>query len=147
MRVHSFNGPMPGQHNDVTHAVCQAITGPDRHKCEQGPGARIHQFIASTGCYNPAVTVEVFVGRSENPVDGIHFARVAWLREDDGSWYSAWFAPHNEPGTYHRADQFDCMSPSHLALVAADLLNDVFSKEDLLERGITNQYIKKSIKF
>jgi hypothetical protein len=142
MKVHSFNGPA------IEGAPCQAITNEVVEGrtipllCGREREARVHRFEATSGCYHPEVKVEVFVGR-DVPLGGIHYATVAWVRENNGDWYSAWFSPHNQPGVYHRAEAFDALTPNLVGLHVTALMMGGFDEAKLIEAGITNQYMPK----
>lgn len=132
MRVHEFHSSTGGD-------VCEDVTAGQR--CGEPRDARVHQYIAKTWC-SPELKVELVVGRAL-PGGGIHFATLAYQPEDDGSWYSAWFAPHNEPNRFYRAQQFDCTHAVHVASVVQMAMEGLYTEATLLEMGLTNQYIPK----
>lgn len=101
----------------------------------------------SSGCYWPLVQVSVFVNKGTGKYTGIHFANLAWCREEasDGSnWYSGWFAPHNEPGTFYHLDALDAIKMNDITHHVEMAAERHYTEADLIDMGVTNQYVGRA---
>lgn len=100
----------------------------------------------SSGCYYPLIKVEVFVDKLPGENGGIHYATVAWVEEkasDKTIWYSGWFAPHNDCGTYHRAELLDFLGIEQVLAIVEMFALRRATEENIKKLGITNQYISR----
>jgi len=117
---------------------CEAVIG--GRVCGDHPDDRIHKFIAGYGCYYPTVTVQVFVypTRRREHLYSVHYATFFWQAEDEDSWYSGWYASHNNPSEYLRLEAIDCKTFEDMQKYITKILLREYTPKELELMGVKN---------
>lgn len=102
----------------------------DGKRCDQGRLDKVHE-VSEPKFFSGYPQVQVRVTSGDL---GIHFCQVAWDKQAEG-WFAAWYAPHNSPGKWVRANKLDTQKPAGIGTWMIGLLgpND---EEDLIELGL-----------
>lgn len=131
MKVHPF---FP---STINENYC--IQEPNGRLCRQEPNNEVHKRIQNDRRpFARLISVEVFVNKGPQPWSGIHYATVTWQAENNGSWYSGWFAPHNSCAEFRRCHLLDSWSIEQAAAHLAMLADRRYTEQQLIEIGITN---------
>lgn len=127
-KVHDFNG---------NNGTCTDLR--DGNQCGLTRNDPVHQFKASSGLWTQEVTVQVYTGR-DLPGGGIHYCTFAWQPENDRSWFSGWYMPHNDSRWFH-VEELDVKSAHQIGMVVRSALDGYYTEEILVEMGMTSQYV------
>jgi hypothetical protein len=125
---------MPGSGGSLCTWVAGTKDGPQT--CGQAADAERHQQQTNVPPTCPDVVVEAYVGRvPHQPYSGLHHATVAWKREDDGAWWSAWTRPHNRPSGWQRLPILDAWWSHEVTAVVSRLMNSNYGETELITMG------------
>lgn len=132
-----WHGPVHEFFTDTTPYGCAHVEYGNR--CGLPKDSQVHAFIASSSASSPVAATEVFVQKGDRWVHQIHWATLAWQSENEGSWFSGWYKPHNNQGVWLRCEPIDCKSAQQIGHYVSAACAGAYTEQMMLDLGVKNQ--------